>query len=200
MQISVAAFLLLLAGPAFPADYIGSKACAKCHDRLYQAYIRTPMGGSLKDAGDYLDLASTRTTVTSDELQRKFEVWTDRGRMYQSETGKDFRQEFPIAYAIGSGVNGIGFMVRRGDYLFEAPLSYYTRTRAWALSPGYEHVDSGFNRPIATGCIACHSGRAQPAPGSNGRYLDPPLLELAVGCENCHGPGARHLAASGARP
>jgi Tetratricopeptide repeat/Cytochrome c554 and c-prime len=199
MQARPAALLVLLAGSGFAADYVGSKACAKCHAPLYRAYLRTPMGRSLVDARERPELASTRTVVVSEELHRQFEVWTDRGKLYQSEAGAGFRQEFPVAYAIGSGANGIGFIVRRGDYLFEAPLSYYRHAHAWGLSPGYENVDSGFNRPIASGCISCHSGRAQPIPNTNGKYLEPALLEPSVGCENCHGPGARHVAAGGAR-
>ena len=63
----------------------------------------------------------------------------------------------------------------------------------WALSPGYEFGDYGFNRPILPACIACHSGMPSTIVGRNGHFLDPPFQELAIGCENCHGPGAAHV-------
>jgi hypothetical protein len=69
----------------------------------------------------------------------------------------------------------------------------YARTGEWDLSPGYEHADYGFNRPINAACLACHSGHPQPVADRNGAYRDPPFRELAIGCENCHGPGALHV-------
>jgi hypothetical protein len=95
---------------------------------------------------------------------------------------------------VGAGENGFGFLVQRDGRLFEAPLTYYTKSRTWGLSPGYELRNYGFTRPILAQCIGCHSGRPQPVPGSLGAYRDPPFAEKAVGCENCHGPGELHVA------
>src|SRR6202022_3318339 len=72
-------------------------------------------------------------------------------------------------------------------------LSLYSRTGDWDLSPGYEHADYGFNRPIPAACLVCHRGQPQPVADRNGAYRDPPFRELAIGCENCHGPGALHV-------
>src|SRR5262249_40110385 len=37
----------------------------------------------------------------------------------------------------------------------------------------------------------------QPVPERPGLYRDPPFRELAIGCENCHGPGELHVARLG---
>ena len=111
-----------------------------------------------------------------------------------SSDGRDiFRDTKRIEYVIGAGENGFGYIVRRGQYLFEAPLSYYTKFQRWQLSPGFEFADYGFGRPILTECLSCHSGRCRPVPGRDAMYEDPPFGELAVGCENCHGPGQLHV-------
>ena len=86
--------------------------------------------------------------------------------------------------------------MKQDDYLFEAPLSFYAKPHRWALSPGYEFGDYGFNRPILPACIACHSGQPRPLLDGNGRFQEPPFAELAIGCENCHGPGLSHVAAA----
>lgn len=103
-----------------------------------------------------------------------------------------FVDEHQLDYVVGSGTNGLTFLVRRGDRLFEAPLSYYSKANKWDLSPGYEYGDYGFSRSAPEGCILCHSGRADPVLDRRGAYRDPPFQELAIGCENCHGPGEAH--------
>ena len=136
-----------------------------------------------------------------------FEVHAENGKLYQSEfetgpngqsDGKEvFRSTHEMSWVIGTGENGFGALLRRGDYLFQAPLSYYTRASEWNLSPGYQNGDYGFNRIILPGCIACHSGRPQPVAGHAGKYQGTPFAQTSVGCENCHGPGSAHVESMG---
>ena len=111
-----------------------------------------------------------------------------------SEWAGHFRDTHRLDWIIGAGANGFGAIARRENYLIEAPLSFYSKTNHWALSPGYEFADYGFSRPILPGCIECHSGRPEVVFDGNGRFRDPPFSELAIGCENCHGPGESHVA------
>jgi hypothetical protein len=134
-------------------------------------------------------------------LDRHFDTYVRDGKLYQSEyqvtaDGTDvFRDTHPIEWLTGAGTNGFGAIVRRGDFLFQAPQSFYSKPKTWGPSPGYELIDLGFNRPIQAGCIFCHSGRPKPVANTNGQFESTPFFELAIGCENCHGPGAAHIAA-----
>ncbi len=138
---------------------------------------------------------------TSDRLNRQFEVFQRDGKLYQSEydltpdAAEIFRDTRQIEWLIGAGINGYGAIVRQNGYLFQAPLSYYSKLGSWAPSPGYETLDLGFSRPILPGCLFCHSGRFTPVAGTNGQYADPPFAEMSIGCESCHGPGADHVRA-----
>lgn len=200
MDTRTIALLVAVALPSAAADgYVGSGACASCHKKLYEDYGKTAMGRAASRAVEHLGLAPEKITVSSEKFQRSFEVYTEKGKLYQSESGADFRNAHEVEYAVGSGVNGLSFVVRRGDHLFQAPLSYYSRAKSWGLSPGYEFADYGFNRPIAAPCIACHSGRPRPVPGRNGQYAEPPFQELSIGCESCHGPGREHVRRGGAK-
>jgi len=180
--------------------YVGSKVCAQCHPQIYSSYSRTDMGRSMSVVtASLLKDISNAASLFSEKLNRHFSVFVQNGQLYQSEweTGEDgkdiFRQTERIRWIIGPGANALGGLTWRGDQIFEAPLTYYEKTRAWALSPGYEEADRGFSRPIEAECIVCHAGRANPVPGAIGRFEDPPFDELAIGCENCHGPGAAHI-------
>jgi len=192
--------------PGSAGGYVGSPACAKCHREIYASYSRTDMGRSMSDVSTAtanpspLGKIATPATVFDQRLNRHFETFLrDRG-LYQSEyagepNGQDtFRDTHRLDWIIGAGANGFGAIARRENYLVEAPLSFYSKTNKWALSPGYEFADYGFSRPILPGCIECHSGRPEVVFDGNGRFRDPPFSELAIGCENCHGPGESHMA------
>jgi hypothetical protein len=200
---------IAMADQTSPPDsgYVGSIVCANCHAGIYESFSRTDMGRSMSE----ITPATLAKIPTSDEvfdsrLNRHFEIHAQEGKLYQSEyatgaDGKDiFRNTQNIQYIIGAGANGIGAIVEHDDYLFEAPLSFYAKTHSWALSPGYEFGDYGFHRPILAACINCHSGQPKTVPEGNGRFRKPPFTELAIGCENCHGPGAAHVFAAQTEP
>jgi len=182
-------------------QYVGSEVCSRCHSDIYRRYIATKMGRSVTSAGDprFLKLIPKPVTIYNRRLDRYFQVFAEDKNIYQAEyqlssNGREiFRTTRQLAYAIGAGMDGYTFVVQKGDYLFEAPLSYYSQNRSWELSPGYQSVDFGFNRPVDRNCIVCHSGRPQPVKDREGRFQNPPFLEMAVGCENCHGPGELHV-------
>jgi hypothetical protein len=182
--------------------YVGSKVCGACHPQIFSSYTRTGMGRSIVAGDDksLLERLPAPFSLFDQDAGQFFEVMRKEGRLYQSQyaVGQDgkevFRQTWPLAFAVGAGENGFGFIVQREGHLFEAPLTYYTKSRTWGLSPGYELRNYGFSRPILAECIGCHSGRPQPVEGSAGTYRDPPFTEMAVGCENCHGPGELHVA------
>jgi len=189
------------------SEYVGSLACAECHKEIFNNYSRTAMGRSMSDITDrWLSTNQTSGQVVDKENGLKLEVFAKDGRLYQSEvqfTGDDkgaARETRQMEWIIGAGENGFGALLKNGDYVFQAPLSYYSKVRRWELSPGYENGNAGFNRPILPGCISCHSGRPNVEPEETGRFRNPAFSELAIGCENCHGPGLSHLVAAKTEP
>jgi tetratricopeptide (TPR) repeat protein len=193
--------LAYFSGTKLRERFVGSRVCASCHSSIYSSFRQTSMGQSMLP-GDATLLGSwlpAPVTVFDKDNNQYLEVTRKDGGLFQSQysldaNGKEmFRQSWKLDYVIGSGENGYGFLVRRDHYLFEAPLSYYTKTHSWGFSPGFEIQNRGFTRPILDRCIACHSGRPNPVVGQVGLYQDAPFDELAVGCENCHGPGDLHV-------
>lgn len=190
-------------GPKSPqkqTQYVGSEACAKCHSQVYNEYSRTSMGRSMSRVTPaLLSKLPSPASLNVEKLHQRLEVYTRDGNLYQSEyevgaDGKEvFRNSQQVEWIIGSGANGLGAIITQGEYLFQAPLSFYSKPKEWELSPGYEFGNYGFNRPILPGCIFCHSGQPRPVAEGNGRFKNPPFGELAIGCENCHGPGIQHV-------
>src|SRR6202035_316634 len=157
--------------------YVGSQACSKCHSDIYRHFSRTSMGRSMSPVTpSFLQSTSSSASFLHERLNRRFEVYSQDGELFQSESGigsdgkESFRSSHPIEWIIGAGVNGYGAILRTDDYLFQAPLSFYSEPMKWAPSPGYELTDLGFNRPITPGCIFCHSGRPNPVAGMHERF------------------------------
>jgi hypothetical protein len=156
--------------------------------------------------GEWLKSHETSGSVEDANNNLRFDVQAADGKLLQTEyemgpNGQDVpRDTREIEWIIGAGENGFGGLVRNGDYLFQAPLSFYSKAQHWGPSPGYELGNAGFNRPILPGCISCHSGRPNALPEGNGRFASQPFSELAIGCENCHGPGLTHAVAAQVSP
>src|SRR5712692_10290672 len=187
---------------AMVSEYVGSIACAACHRQIYNKYSQTGMGRSMSlVTPEILKAQPTSGSIEDKNTGLHFDVYARDGQLFQSEYELDsngteiFRDTRAVEWIIGAGENGLGGLVRQGDYVFQAPLSFYSKAQRWELSPGYELGNSGFNRPILPGCISCHSGRPNPMPEGNGYFGNPPFSELAIGCENCHGPGLAHVLA-----
>ena len=186
-----------------PKDgYIGSQACSGCHLDIYRRFSQTSMGRSMSLVTPaFLENTPHPASYFNERLNRHFEVYSLEGKLYQSESGtgadgkESFRTAHQLEWIIGAGVNGLGGIIQKDKYLFQAPLSFYSRPMSWGPSPGYELNDMGFDRPIVAGCIFCHSGRSNPVAGTNGQFENTPFSEMAIGCENCHGPGAAHVRA-----
>ncbi len=191
--------------------FVGSKTCesAGCHDDLSRNYYQTPHGTSMGPANAPSELAkvSARVVVHDEKVDRYYEVARVGSDLFQTQYQLDasgnriYTSAHKLEYKIGGHLTGNVYIVRWGQNLFQAPLSYYLRPQGWDLAPGYQAAPRPFNRPI-TLCPYCHNGQPQVVPDRAGMYLDPPFRfgEYGISCEVCHGPGELHLQEIGKHP
>jgi len=116
----------------------------------------------------------------------------------------DFRQQVskqPISgrrqldYFVGSGTAARSYLLNVDGFLYEAPVSYYSRSASWDSSPGVAQLDYPYlTRPILPGCLQCHASGIRRVAGTQNAYTSPPFSEGGVACERCHGPGGDHIA------
>jgi predicted CXXCH cytochrome family protein len=177
------------------AQYIGSAACAVCHKAKHESYLQTAHSRALSDVdesaeppdGAFEHKASGRSyrVYRKDQQMRHEET-------VRSEDGKEIaRVDLPVRYLVGSGSFSRTYLVEIDGFLYESPITHYTASKRWWVSPGYDSAmgNLGFERPITAGCMFCHAGRIEAEPGVVNRLSFP---EKAIGCENCHGPGSLH--------
>jgi hypothetical protein len=183
--------------------YVGSAACADCHDRQSSSYRLHPMGRSMfpVSAADPAPPEDREHNNPFEALGSQFRV--ERGgdtvrhrRATFDGAGRpvyDFALE--ASYAIGSGAHGHSYLtLREGGYVFQSPISWYAEKRTWDLSPGFSEALAP-GRPVSAECLYCHANHTEPVEGTLNRYKEPVFDGPAIGCERCHGPGEKHVAA-----
>lgn len=181
--VTLSALALAGTGSAFAAQ----PACARCHPREAENYARSAMARSsgVPDGqpGGRVVHKLSGSTVT---------IRSDSEGMIQTLEEAGLKAEYRAAYYVGAGTVGRSYMVRVGEYLFQSPVSYYSKTNGWDLTPGYEterRLD--FDHQIVSGCLFCHAGSVALIGASANRFQDVPFTPIS--CERCHGSGAAHI-------
>jgi tetratricopeptide (TPR) repeat protein len=178
--------------------YVGDRACTVCHETIAQSYTHHPMGYCFADVPapggpEYLD--PKRHSFQAQGYH--FLVEQREGSIFHAELKRDAqgkesgRLEWPVRYVLGSGRHGCSYVVEHDGYLFESPISWFSQTAKWDVSPGYERSFMHFNRPLTEDCLFCHVNRADLMPGTVNRFRQ--FRGEAIGCERCHGPGELHV-------
>jgi predicted CXXCH cytochrome family protein len=161
--------------------------CARCHRSEVAAFEQSPMGRSVGPPSVFAEGRIVHKLSGSTITIRQ------RGSLLEHELEqRGVAAKYPIAYSVGAGIVGYSYLVRLGQYLFQSPASYYTQTKSWDLTPGYEteaHLD--FTHQISSGCLFCHTGSVNLIAGTANRFGDPPFTPIS--CERCHGSPAAHL-------
>lgn len=179
--------LLLL---AIPALFVGSRACAPCHAEIFKSYSATPMAMS---SGRPATVPAGTFRHAASGVQYAID---DAGLVQFSKGDANGSQK--LEYFIGSGAAGRSFLYSRGGFLFEAPVTWYTQTKSWDVSPGYQADRvSRWSRPVEPSCLYCHASQPRWRAGTTNAFASPAFGEDGVGCERCHGPGSLHIEGKG---
>jgi hypothetical protein len=105
----------------------------------------------------------------------------------------------PGDWAFGAGDQAVTFVSRLNDeHYVEHGLTYYTRTKQMAATPGHTATSGVKYRTFDPDaailrCFQCHS--TGPLKLESGSTIVP--FENGVRCESCHGPGEEHARSKG---
>src|SRR5262245_10486191 len=181
--------------------YVGSDACAACHNEHANTYRKHPMGQSLAliAAATTVEKFDASASNPFDRLGFRYLIERSGDRVIHHESTIDsegrtiVEQQSKVRYAIGSGARGRTYLVEHDGFLFQSPITWYPKKKAWDLSPSFEQVHHHFGRAIRPDCVFCHSNRALHVADTQNRYREPIFDGHAIGCERCHGPGELHV-------
>ena len=182
-------------------DYVGSQTCAECHAEIADRYAGHPMASSAWRVAQAPTVEDDSSASFQAPGRYRYKVERDAEQVthVQQKLDRDgnviSELEEPVEYVVGSGQRGRSYFIRRGDVLFQSPITWYSHKQRWDLSPGFESRTWHSGRRIVDGCVQCHFG---PVEFTQDRQADsypkPTFLEENIGCERCHGPGGEHVA------
>lgn len=184
-------------------QYVGDAACAECHAELAASYARHPMGQSMAPVAAATPIEAYGPT--NDNPFTASGLWYEvrpgpAGVLHREWAagpagGPVAEHAAPVRYVVGSGARARSYVFEWDGFLFQSPITWYTGTAHWDLSPSYELRNWHFGRTVAPGCLFCHCTFADHVAGTVNRYRPPVFHGFTIGCERCHGPGEVHVAA-----
>ena len=187
-----------------PEGYVGSAACAGCHGDvsarfaehsmartgLHRIAGRTPALDALFDGAHAVEHAASGFSYRPMRDEQGYFV---EERLDAADGRPLHVRRQPVTLSFTAGVLGTAFGFERGGRLYQVPTDWYPQSKRWALDPGFVQNER-FSKTFGVTCLGCH-GEYPEHVASNEAIVRGPLAE-GIGCERCHGPGARHVETS----
>ncbi len=188
------------------AGYVPDLTCRRCHPVKYDSYQQVGMARSFRRAGEASPIEAFGREFYHAASQRYYRIERDGDQLvfhrYQRDDQGEPINEFevPIAWVLGSGNRARSYLYQTpAGELFQVALGWYSETRTWGMSPGFEDEGHlGVLRRVKLECMFCHNAFPEVPAGSDLRWKQdtfPTDLPQGTGCQRCHGPGADHIRA-----
>ncbi|MEX2559468.1 MAG: tetratricopeptide repeat protein [Pirellulales bacterium] len=192
--------------PVVQSDYLGSQACAACHDERVAEFQTTRhfRTSRLPQADDMpAGFKAGQGTHTTRDPTLRFEMTSQGGKFAQAAIqdtpGGEQRMSQEIALVYGAGAGDEVYHYWHGDQLHQLPIAWMYPLENWINAPGYMDGTADFSSPTLPRCLECHTTWFGHVPGTPNQY-NPHNFILGVTCERCHGPGREHVAFHEAHP
>ncbi len=174
--------------------YIGSQACASCHQGEHASFLNTSHSRAACMTEPLSEPEPAR--FEHPPTGNTYEVALVDGEMVhreviRSETGEQLAlTEKPMAVTLGSGTHAKSYLFREGPFHIQSPVTYFSDEEKWSMSPGYDQaVHRAFRRTVTVSCVFCHVGMITQHDRNPYKFE---IVESLIGCERCHGPGELH--------
>ncbi len=189
--------------------YVDAAACASCHREIAATYSQTGMGRAFyrvrpeKMVEDFANANTYFHAPSGDHytMVRRGDQYFQRRSQLDAKRNEVYVFERQIDYVMGSGNHARTYLnLDSAGKLTQLPLGWYAENGGfWAMNPNYDQPrHMGFQREIGFGCMFCHNGYPEVAPGEDAQGCEPRYrgrLPEGIDCQRCHGPGRNHVEA-----
>jgi len=185
--------------------YTDDADCTACHRQIAQSFTTVAMSRTLMPADGAPQIEDLDAVFHHEPSKNFYQMKRSEDGRYalrRWQVGPDGNPinmlEQEIDYLIGSGNHVRVYAYKTpANELFQMPLVWFSQKKQWGMAPGFDRPDHfDFTRPVQRDCIFCHN--PDPGLGETGDrygrpYVYPHEFSIGIGCQRCHGPGARHV-------
>jgi hypothetical protein len=179
-------------------DYAGAAACASCHPAQSKKQAVSEMGLSITRPVDARVLAE-HPVMSFERGKYTYTLRKVGGQVtFTASDGHDTIAE-PVYVVVGSGSVFQAYLIQHKGEFHRAPVDFFTAQGKLGPDPEADAampatLEGALGRHLSAndvrGCFGCHS----PATVIGDKF-DVTGRTPGIGCEVCHGPGAKHAAA-----
>ncbi|MBI2835211.1 MAG: hypothetical protein HYX76_12375, partial [Acidobacteria bacterium] len=188
-------------GPVFSADeriYVGSDACAKCHETEHGAWRKALHVQMTKPVAEALVLGDFSPGMRLEKYGRAYKMTSRDGRRYVSVAHKGGApEEHAVDYTLGAR-RFQGYLSKLPDgRIYVLPVFWHVESRRWLDWKEITPVPDGDHdlRQIwNVTCFNCHATNLVKNFDAATKRYETTWTEMGIGCEACHGPGRAHVA------
>jgi hypothetical protein len=186
----------LLLIPPLPAS--DDRVCAECHREVTARFRGTPMAKALAPIAA-CEILQRNPELTFRDTGYESRISRDGDRSLLTISGGGETLTVPLLWAFGRGQAGQTYVFERDGTYYESRLSFYNAPHGLDLTMGAQpgrpkSIEDAAGRRMsprdAVDCFGCHSTGAV----SGGRFHVESVVP-GVGCDSCHGPAEKHVAA-----
>jgi len=184
-----------------PATFVGSEACRSCHQDEYDSWKGSDHDHAMAGAtpenvrGDF-------SGITFDDGKISARFFRRDGKYMVETAGPDGKlHEYTVAYTFGWHPLQQYLIPFPGGRLQCLTIAWDTEKKRWFnLYPGQDIPSTDWLHWTRQGqnwngmCAECHSTNLKKGYDPETKSFNTTWSEINVGCEACHGPGARHVA------
>jgi hypothetical protein len=195
--------VILAAQPWVPiasgaSPFAGDQVCAACHREEAAHYRASAMSQALESA-PRAGILNRHPDLTFQEDVYRSRITRQGDRTLLTVTDGRETLTVPLLWAFGRGQAGQTYVFERNGAFYESRVSFYNALDGLDLTLGaYGRKPTGLEEAAgrrmdaigARDCFACHS-----TGGVSEGTLHLESMTPGVGCESCHGPAEKHVAA-----
>jgi len=180
------------------AEYTGPDACTECHELKAETQQTTAMLHAATRAPDSQPLREhSNLRFQTGPFTYQLLTTSEKSTLTVSDATSSLSVD--LLWALGSGHMGQTFIYQQPGKFFESHVSFYTAPLSLDITPGQSRsvpatLEAAVGRAIppneARLCFGCHTTAS-----TTKNQFDPSDSYPGVTCEQCHGPGAQHVAA-----
>jgi predicted CXXCH cytochrome family protein len=179
------------------AEYVGSEACARCHQADYDAWKRSLHVRMTKPIADADVLGDFSSNARLSAHGRAFEFGERNGRPFMRVSfGGRPPETFRVDYTLGFK-RYQGYLATLDDgRMYVLPAFWHVESKRWLDWKEITPIPDGAHdlRQIwNSNCFNCHATNLARGFDVTTRTFKTTWTEMGIGCEACHGPGRRHI-------